>query len=742
MSRFWLFIVCLSLACRSGDSAKVDPAPVAAAPTQPGPATNIGAAACGECHATELSAWRGSDHDLAMQLPSPTTVLGDFDNQRFTHRGEETRFYRKGSEFLVEALDAEGKRQEFVVRYVFGHRPLQQLLLDVGAGRLQALSVAWDSRPSSDGGQRWFHLDPETGPGDALHWTGASYQWNDMCADCHSTKVALGYDAKKNTYNTTYAEINVACEACHGPGSRHAAWAIEANPAEPNKGLSVALQKPEVWPWIFEPDSPIAKHSGAANPSAELDTCAGCHSRRAALGGTGWFNDRYRVATLSPDLYYPDGQIKDEVFVYGSFVQSRMHAAGVVCSDCHDPHTLKLRAEGNALCATCHKSDVYATSTHHLHKPDSPGAQCVSCHMPERLYMGVDWRSDHRFGVPRPDLSETLGTPNACTRCHKDKGAKWAEMALKNARGGPTKRKGFAAALAKARAGRPQFAELLDIATDRKAAGIVRATVVLQFTGEASPEMTQVLGALAGDADPIVRRAVAEVIMRGPSADRLAVAVPLVTDPVRSVRIQAASAFLGQNLSGWPPAQRKKLGAAFAELRAAREATRNRAESMVDLAHFAQLDGDAAESERLLRAAIVAQPYFAPGHLNLADLFRTLNRNEEAAVVLEAALGVVIDKAVVQHALGLTYIRLKRTADALKSLHAAAETAPGVVRYGYVYAVALFDTGKHEEAIAVLRNLSSQFPADAQIQGALASFLEQSGNKASAGKPKTNPPTK
>jgi len=352
--------------------------------------------------------------------------------------------------------------------------------------------------------------------------------------------------------------------------------------------------------------------------------------------------------------------------------------------------------------------------------------------MPERLYMGVDPRRDHRFGVPRPDLSESLGTPNACTGCHKNKPSSWARVELDKARGGPTKRKSFAAALARARSGQPLRAELVGIAIDPELAGIVRATVILQFAGDPSPAITQTLGTLVDDKDPIVRRAVAEVVTQAPSPDRLAIAVPLVTDPVRSVRIHAASAFLGQNLSGWPPKHRKKLTAAIAELRAARLASAHRPESMVDLALLAQLDGNPTEAERLLRAAIAAQSYFAPGHLNLADLYRSLNRDKEAAAVLEAALDDVADKAVVLHALGLTYIRLEQTENALEHLRAAADTAPGVPRYRYVYAVALFDTGQQKQGIAELKRLRNGFPRDTQILMTLISFLERSGDTATA----------
>ena len=142
------------------------------------------------------------------------------------------------------------------------------------------------------------------------------------------------------------------------------------------------------------------------------------------------FLDAYLPALLEPGLYHSDGQIDGEVYEYGSFLQSRMHAASVTCSDCHDPHSLKLRAEGNALCAQCHLPERFDLSAHHNHEPGSAGAQCVNCHMPTKTYMVVDARRDHSIRVPRPDLSISLGTPNACTPCHADRPAQWAAEAV------------------------------------------------------------------------------------------------------------------------------------------------------------------------------------------------------------------------------------------------------------------------------------------------------------------------
>jgi hypothetical protein len=107
-----------------------------------------------------------------------------------------------------------------------------------------------------------------------------------------------------------------------------------------------------------------------------------------------------------------------------------MYRRGVTCMDCHEPHALKLRAEGNAPVRAVTAAAAFDTGQHHFHKAGSKGAQCVECHMPAQAYMVVDPRRDHSIRVPRPDLSESLGTPNACTGCHEDRRPRWAASAM------------------------------------------------------------------------------------------------------------------------------------------------------------------------------------------------------------------------------------------------------------------------------------------------------------------------
>ena len=243
-------------------------------------------------------------------------------------------------------------------------------------------------------------------PSDPLHWTGTTQNWNTTCAICHSTDFHKNFDLATNTYHSTFSEIDVSCEACHGPAGYH-----------------VELAERTSLFWDRKHGYGLAKLKTESN-LAQVNTCAPCHSRRAEveegfLAGCN-FDEYFALQTVSEPIYFADGQIRDEDYVHGSFIQSKMFHNGVKCSDCHDMHSTKLIHSGNQVCTSCHQHPAgkYDTPNHHHHAVGTPGAQCVNCHMPATTYMAVDHRRDHSFRVPDPALSIANGTPNACTSCH------------------------------------------------------------------------------------------------------------------------------------------------------------------------------------------------------------------------------------------------------------------------------------------------------------------------------------
>jgi len=389
------------------------------------PAHWVGRESCASCHTEADHAWQGSDHDLAMQVPNAKTITADFNNTSFTHFDVTTSFSVTNGTYKIRTDGPDGAMTDFEVAFVFGHFPIEQYLIRFPDGRLQALNVCWDSRPTEDGGQRWFHLypDEEVPARDLFHWTATLQNWNFMCSECHSTNLQRNYDTVSSTYDTSWSEIDVSCEACHGPGSQHA--------ADPSQDLLVDLGAKNNGVWAFSEESPTAARAEPNASSTELEACARCHSRRAQITEDYTYGrpygDHHRLTLLTEGLYHADGQNQDEVYVYGSFLQSKMHAAGVTCTDCHDAHSTQTLATGNNLCVRCHQATVFDTPKHHFHETQ---VSCVDCHMRSQNLMVIDGRRDHSFRIPRPDLSLSIGTPNACNDCHSEQSPRWAQNAV------------------------------------------------------------------------------------------------------------------------------------------------------------------------------------------------------------------------------------------------------------------------------------------------------------------------
>ena len=353
----------------------------------------VGRDTCAECHAEQVKLWQGSHHDLAMQHANDETVPANFSNSKFTYAGITSTFYKKKNRFMVRTDGPDGKLHDYEIVYTFGVAPLQQYLVELDRGRLQALNIAWDTRGKQEGGQRWFHLypDEEITYTDELHWTRTNFSWNSMCAECHSTDLKKNYDSKTDSYKTVWSEIDVSCVACHGPSSRHITWARKAKgweAFEKNKGLGVQFDERKGVQWVMNAKTGSAARSIPRNTEKEIEVCAQCHSRRSAISDDYSpgkpYMDHYMPRLLDDGMYFADGQIQDEVYVYGSFLQSKMYHAGVTCSDCHEPHSNQLRAQGNSVCLQCHAAEKFDTEKHHHHKAVSKGSLCAECHMPPR----------------------------------------------------------------------------------------------------------------------------------------------------------------------------------------------------------------------------------------------------------------------------------------------------------------------------------------------------------------------
>jgi predicted CXXCH cytochrome family protein len=678
-------------------------------------ASYVGGKSCVDCHATQASLWHGSYHDLAMDPATADTVLGNFNNAEITHFGMTSRMFRRHGKFMVHTEGPDGALADFEVKYVFGVSPLQQYLVEFDRpadakpheiARLQTLPISWDTK-----NKKWFFLQPpdvaeRVLPGDDLHWTGIAQRWNNMCGDCHTTNYQKNFDVASKTYHTTFTEMDVNCEACHGPGSFH-----------------VRLASAKSFFWDRKRGYGLAKLKGA-NPQVQIETCAPCHSMRR-ITEPGYragepYLDYFVNELLHGHLYHADGQIQEEVYEYGSFTQSKMYQKGIRCSDCHDPHSTKVKFEGNKLCTSCHQHPAgkYDAPSHHHHDPNREGASCTACHMPKKTYMAVDPRLDHSLRVPRPDISVQLGTPNACSGCHLDKGGlpgeraaqlgeyanwitaarqgdsavkdalrsvdEWAAKQVEQWYGAkPNAPKHFALALNAARQGDANAEQqLIRHAKDRSLTAMVRATCGFELGQYPTYAAEQASIQLLQDAEPLVRLSAMTNLERLPDEELVRRISPLLNDPIRSVRAEAGRVLARVNLRFLSGPQRTAREKAIEEYKHGLTANNDRAIGHLGLGVLAEQLGNSTEARRAYETAIEVEPSAAGPRANLAAL-------------LEQSLATTSDEAEGKKLLD-TIARLRR--EELELLARDAKFVPQNATVRYRYGLSLYLHGRLDEA--------------------------------------------
>ncbi len=688
----------------------------------------VGSSLCIECHQQEYANWRESDHHKAMQPANKTNVLGDFDNVTLEFHDIETRLLRQGNKFKVATTGPDGTSGSFEIKYTFGHYPLQQYLVDIGKGRLQALNIAWDSRSALEGGQRWFHLqageniDPQHPFFCARHFQNS----NSRCIECHSTNFRKNFDSNNSSYETSWSEMGVGCESCHGPASRHLALATTEQLDRANNGFD-KLRMAGI-SWEFRGDEDIASPSGISN-NADINTCGGCHSRRsstadASPGAT--YHEQYRLALLETGLYFSDGQIDEEVYVMGSFLQSKMQRKGVTCSNCHNPHSGRLVAEGNALCTQCHKPASFDTPVHHRHQQGSAGAQCVNCHMPERLYMSVDLRRDHSFPIPDPLLSTKSNAPNACTSCHLGKTGSWAveTMAgwgidtLQNSWAGINRGLEKQDSLA--------FKNYAVNSSALTLASIRQATLISKLAAFPSRLAVESISSQLTNPDPLIRRAAVGALQGMPVQVRWQLLNPLIEDPVRVIRLEVAFG-LADALLQITGKDAERLSRLIDEYRESLNYNADTPTGQLGIGNLEARLGYSILAENAYLRALEIEPRFVPALINLSDFYRSSGRDPESRVLLLDALQVAPDSAVTNHAYGLFLVRAGNQEQALEYFETARRQADATPRHTYVYAVALDSRGQTDLAMKVIERASERWPNNLDLSFLQVSYMDKSG---------------
>jgi predicted CXXCH cytochrome family protein len=684
----------------------------------------VGRQKCIGCHKAEYDKWQDSHHDHAMDVANDSTVLGDFNDAVVEFHGIESRFYRRGAKFLVHTQGPDGKMGEFEITHTFGWYPLQQYLVPFPGGRLQCLPIAWDVEQ-----KKWYHLYPEApiDPKDWLYWTNAGLNWNGMCAECHSTNLRKNYDIQSDTYRTTWSEIDVSCEACHGPASRHVAWAELPDMARPQSANYELI---------------VNTKQMAAREQVEL--CAPCHSRRAILGdythAESDLLDSMLPSLLTPGLYFPDGQILEEVYVYGSFTQSKMYSRGVRCSDCHDVHSAKKIKEGNDLCLQCHRAGIYDTPAHHFHKMKGEegtpirskqgkvlhevgtGAECAQCHMPGRYYMGIDYRSDHSFRIPRPDLSIALGTPNACNRCHADKTDRWADEIVTKWYG-PGRPAHYGTIIAAGRKQLPGAGQaLILLAGDPLYPVIVRATALSLLASYPAKETRAAFEGALMDEEALIRRTAVNDLNLSDRSRQTALLAGMLYDPVKAVRLEAAWRMTEIAAPQLDDAQKKVFEAALDEYRSSMEYSGDFAFGRYNLGNLYAALRQPEKAVENYRAAIKIDGLFYPAKVNLAMLYNQMGENNAAESLLKEVADTHPELAEVHYSLGLLLAEEEKYAEAAKYLKLAARGMPDRSRVHYNLGLLLEHLKQDSDAEAALLKAKELEPDNLDYLYALADF--------------------
>ncbi len=647
-------------------------------------------------------------------LQHDSTVLGDFKDAEFEFNGVTSKFFRKGEKFFVRTNGPGGIIADFEITHTFGYTPLQQYLIPFEKGRYQCLPIAWDTEKN-----KWFSLVEATygenipNPSDWLYWTNNAQNWNGMCAECHSTNLQKNFNPETKEYSTTYSEIDVSCEACHGPGSKHEEWA----------------NLPEMARSTDSNCDLVVKTSNISNQEY-VDLCVYCHSRRSSLGPLEFTNGHSMdmvIPRVLDENYFPDGQILEEDYVFASFTHSKMFDNDVQCNDCHDVHSGKRLFEGNELCAQCHQPEVYDSYDHHFHKKKGEsgktlklfdrsyevgeGALCVNCHMPGRYYMGNDFRNDHSLRIPRPDLTIELGTPNACNQCHENETPKWADNYITKWYG--EKRKPhFGQIFAKARNGDESvFDKLIEIEKNGLHLPIVRATAVSLLANYSNQKSFDAIKWALNDDEPIVRYNAAHSFNSRNPEQLIESFLPLLNDPIKSIRIEASFKLSAIPQEQIPQKKKKQLENVIQEYIEVMRYSSDFAGSQLNMGILNSNLQNFEAAASYYYEAIEIDSLFYPAKVNLSVVLNQLGRNDEAEKVLRDMIEHHPEFHDSYYSLGLLMAEKQNYDEAIKYLKKASELIPNRARIFYNLGLLLQFQQKNHEAEKALINAKDLEPA-------------------------------
>jgi Tfp pilus assembly protein PilF len=692
-----------------------------------------GSSSCRECHQQFYELWSTSHHGLAMQPYTTQFALQNLTPSQTPIRiGENAYIPSIGANegwILEQKPDGQIRHR---IAHVMGGRNIYYFLTPMERGRLQTLPVAYDVRTrewfdTAASGVRHF---PGTESDAPLHWTDPAYTFNTSCYSCHVSQLAKNYDVRTDTYRTTWAEPGINCEACHGPGQEHVDVCRSAKADQVPKDLRI-----------------ISTKSFSAEQTNAM--CNSCHAKMSPVStsfepGNRYF-DHFDLITLEHSDFYPDGRDLGENYTMTGWLMSPCVKTGqLACTHCHTSsgrYRFKHAKNPNAACLPCHQERVENVTDHTHHDVDSPGSQCVACHMPTTEFARMT-RSDHSMRPPVPAATLTFKSPNACNLCHEDKDTTWSDDYVRKWHEKDYQRSILEQArlVDEARHGNWDRLEAILAYISFQGRDDVVATSLLRLLSgcESQAKWPVVLKVLQEDTSPLIRAAAAQTLDGYITAESIRALAKATNDKYRLVRVRAATALSAIGVEQLPSEYQTHVRDATTELLEALGAHPDDYASHYNLGnfHMRRLDQEKAltsyqtatklrpdfvppyvniafvhnsmghndKAEAAFRKAIVLDPNNVAVHLNLGMLLGEMKRPKEAETAFRAALTADPNSAVAAYNLGVL-LASNQPSESLRWCRNAYLLRPDEGRYGYTYAFYLFQGGAVEQAMTVLADM-------------------------------------
>lgn len=682
--------------------------------------TGVSAAAanmdCAKCHEHEhyicAAPGKAAHHTLANRaLPSKIDDRA-FDSREFVHSGVKYLFYKEGGECKVSAEDLKsGKKSFYTAKMAIGLDPLIQYVVEGKNGAYQVLSAAYD--PKKDEFFDVFNNEPRA-PGDWGHWLSGGMNWNSNCAYCHTTDFRKNFKVGDNSYHSGFSAHGVSCLQCH-----------DALPKDcKHSELSELAERP--------------------SPAERMYACAVCHSRREQLkdekfkAGSDFYDYFRPILPVQDGIYYPDGKVRDENFMFSSFMMCRQYQAGLTCLDCHDRHALKTvrPVDKNELCLNCHapaarnfkNAPTIIPEAHSFHKGND-GNLCINCHMPKTIYMARDSRYDHGFTSPDPVLTREAGVPNACSQCHEKidagkpgRNLDWLIENFEKWYGSERflRKRARSMAVARAHAGdvsEALKAELLKALEreDNDAWKSALLSLLTPWSGDAAVSETAVR--YLADKSPLVRSSAVGLLNGQTDSEKLSELA--LNDPSALVRIDSAFS-LGKAIP--------KNSAAYSELKEYLNFNSDRPFGALKHADFELRAGNPKNAKKLAESALEMERNNPAIDREVGIILFRGGFAEDSLKILKNAAQKYPENADVSYALALLHAELGDAGSALAELERTVRIDPGFVRAWYNLSIAQLQSGKLDGALKSIDTAIRLSPDSAELYN-VKNFILSRKNK-------------